>query len=53
MQVIKAAAEDDMLSGELLHRLTRGDDAVMRWIRRHMYTPAYKSLVHMPVGVSE
>ena len=42
-----------MLNGELLHRLTRGNEATLRWIRRHMYVPMYKSLVHMPVGVNE
>ena len=53
LQVIKAAAEDEMVTGELLQRLTRGDEATLRWVRRHMYIPKYRSIVHMPVGVNE
>ena len=51
--MIKAAAEDEMVTGELLQRLTRGDEATLRWVRRHMYVPKYRSIVHMPVGVNE
>jgi malic enzyme len=53
-EVIKAAAEADMVrnSDASLH-LSKGDDSLKRWVARSMYTPSYKSMVHMPVGVNE
>ena len=54
VDVIKAAAEDEMVANrELKARLPRGNAAVLRWVKRQMYWPEYRSLVFMPVGVNE
>ena len=54
VDVIKAAAADGMVGSDgAAEHLSRGDDALKRWVKRHMYVPQYKSLVHMPVGVNE
>lgn len=53
VEVIKAAAEDEMVHGNVLKPLHKGDDSLMRWVRKHMYYPEYKSMVFMAVGVNE
>jgi hypothetical protein len=53
VEVIKAAAVDEMVAAEPRSRLTRGDAAALRWVKRNMYWPKYKSVVFMPVGVNE
>jgi malic enzyme len=53
-EVIKCAAEADMVRNtDASNRLAKGDDSLKHWVLRSMYTPSYKSLVHMPVGVNE
>lgn len=53
VEVIKAAAEDDMVRGPAAAKLGKGDDALLQWVKKHMYRPEYGSLVHLPVGVAE
>lgn len=53
VEVIKAAAEDDMVSGPAAAKLGKGDAALRRHLHRRMYQPAYKSLVFLERGVNE
>lgn len=53
VEVIKAAAEDDMVHGPAAAKLGKGDDALRRWVHKHMYSPEYRSIVSLPVGVAE
>jgi malic enzyme len=53
LEVIKAAAEDDMVSGPAAVKLMKGDDALRKHIRKHMYKPVYKSIVFLERGVNE
>jgi malic enzyme len=53
LEIIKAAAEEDMVDGPAAARLAKGDNALLKWIGKHMYQPEYKSVVYLPVGVAE
>lgn len=53
VEVIKAAAEEDMVHGPAAAKLGKGDDALLRWVQKHMYSPEYRSIVNLPVGVAE
>jgi malate dehydrogenase (oxaloacetate-decarboxylating)(NADP+) len=53
VEVIKAAEGEGRLGDRARSRLALGDAKLLKWVQKHMYYPAYKSVVYLPVGVNE
>ncbi|KAL6750985.1 NAD malic enzyme [Haematococcus lacustris] len=50
VEVIRAAAAEGLARGACVERLHLGHAALYHWVRAHMFTPEYSSLVQRPRG---